>query len=202
MPSGQGQREWDTESEAGSSLWTVSTEPNVGLKLTNCEIMAWAKIRRLTDWTVQAPWGASFLFHSSLERENGKVKKQEIQILSEQTSLMPVIVAAKALGLFSLNSLDFVGSRRRWWHLWEGDRDKRVTGEKQLLRGRRVESEPRGQEMASCRGDGHTARGDTVLQTMTRLLSLPCFRVPPINNPDKHPVHWVLLSFSPLCRSH
>ena len=29
----------DTESEVGSRLWAVSTEPDAGLKLTNYEIM-------------------------------------------------------------------------------------------------------------------------------------------------------------------
>ena len=33
------EREGDTESEASSRLWAVSTEPDVGLELTNCEIM-------------------------------------------------------------------------------------------------------------------------------------------------------------------
>ena len=33
------EREGDTESEAGSRLQAVSTEPNVGLELTDCEIM-------------------------------------------------------------------------------------------------------------------------------------------------------------------
>ena len=38
--SGDGaEREGDTESEAGSRLWAVSTEPDVGLEPTNCEIM-------------------------------------------------------------------------------------------------------------------------------------------------------------------
>ena len=38
--SGQGaEREGDTESKAGSGLEAVSTEPDVGLKLRNCEIM-------------------------------------------------------------------------------------------------------------------------------------------------------------------
>ena len=36
---GDGQREGDTESEAGSRLLAVSTEPNAGLKPTNYEIM-------------------------------------------------------------------------------------------------------------------------------------------------------------------
>ena len=39
MSGGGAEREGDTESEADSGLWAVSTEPNVGLKLTNCEIM-------------------------------------------------------------------------------------------------------------------------------------------------------------------
>ena len=39
--SGEGEeREGDTESEAGSGLRTVSTEPDAGLELTNGEIMA------------------------------------------------------------------------------------------------------------------------------------------------------------------
>ena len=45
----------DTESEAGSRLWAVSTEPDTGPKPTNCDIMTWAKARRLTDWATQAP---------------------------------------------------------------------------------------------------------------------------------------------------
>ena len=36
---GGAEREGDTESQAGSRLQAVSTEPYVGLKLTNCEIM-------------------------------------------------------------------------------------------------------------------------------------------------------------------
>ena len=33
------EREGDTESGAGSRLGAVSTEPDAGLELTNCEIM-------------------------------------------------------------------------------------------------------------------------------------------------------------------
>ena len=51
----EGQREGDTECEAGSRLWAVSTEPDVGLELTNCEIMTWALVGRSTDWATQAP---------------------------------------------------------------------------------------------------------------------------------------------------
>ena len=49
------EREGDTESETGSRLWVVSTEPDAGLKLTDHEIMTWAEVRRLTDWATQAP---------------------------------------------------------------------------------------------------------------------------------------------------
>ena len=44
------EREGDTDSKAGSRLLAVSTEPNVGLKLTNHEIMTWAEGGRLTKF--------------------------------------------------------------------------------------------------------------------------------------------------------
>ena len=49
------EREGDTESEAGSKFWAVSTEPDMGLKLTSHEIMTWAEVGHLTDWATQAP---------------------------------------------------------------------------------------------------------------------------------------------------
>ena len=39
MNRGGSEREGDTESEAGSRLGAVSTEPDAGLKLTDLEIM-------------------------------------------------------------------------------------------------------------------------------------------------------------------
>ena len=39
MNGGGAEIEGDTESEAGFRLRAVSTEPNVGLKLMNCEIL-------------------------------------------------------------------------------------------------------------------------------------------------------------------
>ena len=39
MSRGGAEREGDTECEVGSRLRAVSTEPNVGLELMNCEIM-------------------------------------------------------------------------------------------------------------------------------------------------------------------
>ena len=49
------QRERETESQAGSRLPAVSTEPNAELKLTNCEIMTWAEVRCSTYWATQVP---------------------------------------------------------------------------------------------------------------------------------------------------
>ena len=49
------ERGGDTESEAGSRLWAVSTEPDTVLELTICEIMTWAEVSRLTNWAIQAP---------------------------------------------------------------------------------------------------------------------------------------------------
>ena len=47
---GEGEeREGDTESETGSRLRAVSTEPGVGFEPMNSEIMTWAEVRCLTD---------------------------------------------------------------------------------------------------------------------------------------------------------
>ena len=51
----QREREGGRESEAGSRLRAVSTEPDVGLELTTCEIMTWAEVGHSTDWATQAP---------------------------------------------------------------------------------------------------------------------------------------------------
>ena len=59
------EREGDTESEAGSRLQAVGTQPDVGVKLTNCEIMTWAEVRCLTDWVTQAlldPWSFNLVY--------------------------------------------------------------------------------------------------------------------------------------------
>ena len=40
---------------AGGAERAVSTEPDAGLELTDCEITTWAEVRRLTDWATQAP---------------------------------------------------------------------------------------------------------------------------------------------------
>ena len=52
---GGAEREGDTESEAGSRLWAVSTEPDMGFEPINCKIMTWDEVGHLTDWTTQAP---------------------------------------------------------------------------------------------------------------------------------------------------
>ena len=52
---GEGHREGDAESEAGSRLRAVSTEPDMGLEPTHCEIVSWAEVGCLTDWATQVP---------------------------------------------------------------------------------------------------------------------------------------------------
>ena len=52
---GEGQREKETQSEAGSRLWAVSTEPDTGLEPTDRETMTWAEVRHSTDWATQVP---------------------------------------------------------------------------------------------------------------------------------------------------
>ena len=47
VSAGEEQREGDAESEAGSRLWTLSTEPGVGLELVNREMTIWAEV-----WTL------------------------------------------------------------------------------------------------------------------------------------------------------
>ena len=61
MSGGGAEIEEDKESEIGSRFWAVSTEPDVGLKLMNREIMNWAKVGYLPDWATQAlPKGGFF----------------------------------------------------------------------------------------------------------------------------------------------
>ena len=62
MNRGGAEREGDTESETGSRLWAVSTEPKVGLEPMDREIMTWAEVRRLTDQATQAPLVLRFQF--------------------------------------------------------------------------------------------------------------------------------------------
>ena len=49
------EKEGDTESEAGSRLWAVSTQPDAGLQLTSREIVTWAEVACSTNWATQAP---------------------------------------------------------------------------------------------------------------------------------------------------
>ena len=55
MNRGGSERGGNTECETGSSLWAVSTEPDVGLELTDRKIMTWAQVGRSIDWATQAP---------------------------------------------------------------------------------------------------------------------------------------------------
>ena len=52
---GGAERQGDAESEAGSRLRAVSTEPDAGLHLMDREIMTWAEVGCLTDRATQVP---------------------------------------------------------------------------------------------------------------------------------------------------
>ena len=65
MNGGGAEREGDTESEAGSRLWTISPEPDAGLELTDREIVTWAEVGRLPTEPTQAPQASTnFKKHS------------------------------------------------------------------------------------------------------------------------------------------
>ena len=49
------ERDTHTESEAGSRLWAVSTEPDPGLEHMNHEIMPWAEVGHLANRATQGP---------------------------------------------------------------------------------------------------------------------------------------------------
>ena len=55
MSGGGEETKGDTESEAGSGLWAVRTEPHIGLEPTKCEIVTWAQVGLLTDWATLVP---------------------------------------------------------------------------------------------------------------------------------------------------
>ena len=57
---GEGQREGGTESQAGSRLWPVSTEPDAGHESMNNEIVTWA-INWTLSWLTEPPRRPYFL---------------------------------------------------------------------------------------------------------------------------------------------
>ena len=59
---GRAERRGDTESEAGSRLWAVSTEPDAGLEVMECEIKTWSEVRCSKDWASQASQVFFFVF--------------------------------------------------------------------------------------------------------------------------------------------
>ena len=61
-------RQGSTESEAGSRLQAVSTEPEVGLELLNHEIMTQTKSQRLNPKWVSHPGTPNALIFSSAKQ--------------------------------------------------------------------------------------------------------------------------------------
>ena len=71
MSRGGTEREGDAESETGSRLWAICTEPDMGLELTNGEIMTWAEVGRSTDWAAQAPLSWVFSYKGTKSSLSG-----------------------------------------------------------------------------------------------------------------------------------
>ena len=68
----------ETESKASSRLWPVSTEPDLGLKLMDREIITWAEVGCSTDWATQAPhFFLLFKFIYLLEVGKGRKRGRE-----------------------------------------------------------------------------------------------------------------------------
>ena len=79
MSGGSTEREEDTESEAVSRLWAVSTEPNTGLEPMNREIMTQAEVGRLTDWATQAPLLLLYFFKFIYFERGGETERERAQ---------------------------------------------------------------------------------------------------------------------------
>ena len=77
------ERKEDTESETESRFWAVSTEPDVGLKPTNCEIMTWAEVGRSTDWATESETDSRFWAVSSEPDVGLKPTNREIMTWAE-----------------------------------------------------------------------------------------------------------------------
>ena len=60
MNGGRSEREGHTESETGSRILAVSTEPDAGLELTDREIVTRVEVGHLTDRATQAPQASDF----------------------------------------------------------------------------------------------------------------------------------------------
>ena len=107
--SGEGQREKETQSEAGSRLWAVSTEPDAGLELMNREIMTWAEVRCSTNWATQVPLLSSFFFHvfylflGQRESMNGGGAEREGDTESEAGSRLWTVSTEPDAGLELMN---------------------------------------------------------------------------------------------------
>ena len=83
MSRGGAEREDDTESKAGSRLWAVSTEPDVGLRPRNLEIMTWAEIKsRTLNWLSHpgAPQKSVFWIYSRVIFKFAKIKAPTVVI--------------------------------------------------------------------------------------------------------------------------
>ena len=109
MNRGGSEREGDTESEAGSRLWAVSTEPDAGLKPMNREIMTWAEGGHLMVWATQAPLNV-YLFLRERDSVSGGGAETEGDTESEAGSRL------WAVGTEPIEGLEFMNHKIMIWY--------------------------------------------------------------------------------------
>ena len=105
---GGAEREGDIESEAGSRLWAISTELDMGLKPANREIMTWAEVGCLTDWVTQEPQINFFLYHSHILRFSRDMNIWETLFNPVQSRGPVNSFFTMCLAFFSLTSFLFI----------------------------------------------------------------------------------------------
>ena len=111
MSRGGAEREGDTKSKTGSRFWAVSTEPNAGLELTECETMTWAEVRRSTDRAIQSP---QFTYFWKRERERERVSAQREEGQKERETQNLKQAPGSELSARSLTRSSNLQTARSW----------------------------------------------------------------------------------------
>ena len=105
------EREGDIESETGSWLWAVSTEPYADLEPMNSEIVTWAEVRRPTDWDTQAPriflWKQHVFIVKNKVGSNKSKKWHMLIVLLLSDSMIKIFCFITGYGSMSSNYFDW-----------------------------------------------------------------------------------------------
>ena len=107
----------DTESEAGSRLWAVSTELNAGLELTNCKIMTWTEVCRLTNWATQVTRLDFFLNESPFLPTSPVISLLFFKNLRASLKNFTVFDSVYCCYLFFIYLFSYFNSTYEWNHM-------------------------------------------------------------------------------------